>query len=376
MTRPQRTTTDRPIVVTGGGTSGHVLPALAIMDRLTLAGYDHAGLHYVGTRRGIEQRLVPGTGYAHTLLDVVGLQRSFSRRNLAFVPKMVTATRRAGRLLRELDAAAVVNVGGYGSMPATFAARRAHVPVVVVSYDLLPGLASRVAARFATSVAAAFPGSPLPRAVTTGAPIRPEIIALDRSAESRRAARESLGLPQDRVVVAVVGGSLGAKPLNDAVAELVRRASGRRDLAVHHVVGERFVDGVPTARDGTDGIMYRVIGYEDRMPAVYAASDLVVARAGASTVAELSATGTPSILVPWPGAAENHQLANARTLSDAGAAVLIEQHELTGDGLLAAIDRLAGDPAALAAMGAAAHAEGARHRSDALIDLVLEVARR
>lgn len=366
----------RTIVVTGGGTSGHVLPALAIMDRLALAGHDRTALHYVGTQRGIEQRLVPPTGYAHTLLDVVGLQRSLSRRNLAFVPKLVSATRRARRLLRDLDAAAVGNVGGYGSMPATFAARRLGVPVVVVSYDLLPGLASRVAARFATAVAAAFPGSALRRAVTTGAPIRPEIIAVDRGSDGRRAARELLGLPQDRFVVSVVGGSLGAKAVNDAVADLVGRAAGRTDLAVHHVVGERFVDQVPTAREDADGIMYRVIGYEDRMPAVYAASDVVVARAGASTVAELAATGTPSILVPWPGAAENHQLANARTLADAGAAVMVEQHELSGERLLAEIDRLASDPAGAAAMAAAARTEGARHRSDALIDLVREVAAR
>lgn len=375
---------DPTIVVTGGGTSGHVLPAIAIMDRLVLAGHDRAALHYVGTTRGIEQRLLPPTGYAHTFLDVVGLQRSLSRRNLSVLPKLLRARRLARRLLHDLDAAVVVNVGGYASMPATLAARRAKVPVVVVSYDLLPGLSSRIAARFATAVACAFPGSSLHRGVTTGAPIRPEIISVDRGPAGRAAARELLGLPADRFVVSVVGGSLGAKAINDAVAELVCLAADRSDLAVHHVVGERWREAVAAATGeragvhaeagGTGGIMYRVIGYEDRMPAVYAASDLLVTRAGASTIAELAATGSPAIVVPWPDAAENHQVANARTLSDTGGAVLLEQHLLTGARLLADVDRLAADRAALAAMGAAAHAEGVRHRGDSLIDLVRDVA--
>ncbi len=145
-------------VVTGGGTSGHVLPALAIMDRLVVAGHAPSSLHYVGTERGIESRLLPPTGFGFTLLDVVGLQRSLTRRNLSFVPKLIGATRRARRLLRELRPAVVVNVGGYASMPATFAARRLGIPVVVVSYDLRPGLASRLAARGAAAVAASFRG--------------------------------------------------------------------------------------------------------------------------------------------------------------------------------------------------------------------------
>lgn len=360
-------------VITGGGTSGHVLPALAIMDRLVAAGHDPAALHYVGSRRGIEVRLVGPRGYATTLLDVVGLQRSLHPRNLAFVPKMVWATWRAWRLLGRLRPRVVVNVGGYASMPATFAARMRRCPVVVVSYDQRPGLASRVAARFAVAVAAAFADSPLPRARTTGAPIRPEIIAVDRRRD-RVAAREQLGLPDDRFVVTVFGGSLGARAVNQAVADVVATWADRRDVCVYHVVGERFVAEVPGERTADSGIMYRVIGYEDRMPLLYAASDLMVTRAGASTIAELAATGTPAIIVPWPDAAENHQLDNARTLSDVGAAVLLEQADLDGPRLAAAIDALLSDADTLAALGARAYAEGVRHRGDALIELITEVA--
>lgn len=260
-------------------------------------------------------------------------------------------------------------------MPATFAARLAKVPVVVVSYDLRPGLASRISARFAACTAAAFEGSPLPRARLTGAPIRPEIIAVDREA-GRAAARADLGWPDDRSMIVVVGGSLGAKVLNDVVTELVERWAGRRDLGIHHVVGPRFVGQAAPARHGHDGIMYDVIAFDDRMPRLYAAADLMITRAGASTIAELAATGTPAIVVPWPGAADNHQLDNARTLSDVGAAILLDQRDLSGERLQQEIEGLLADPAALAAVAAAAHSAGARHRGDSLIELIDEVAAR
>ncbi|MFZ4810414.1 MAG: UDP-N-acetylglucosamine--N-acetylmuramyl-(pentapeptide) pyrophosphoryl-undecaprenol N-acetylglucosamine transferase [Ilumatobacteraceae bacterium] len=363
----------RGVVVTGGGTSGHALPAIAIMDRLVAAGHDPDGLHYVGTQRGIEARLLPPTGYAHTLLDVVGLQRSLSTRNLLFLPKLVRATWRARQLLGELRPAVVVNVGGYASMPATFAARLRRIPIVVVSYDLRPGLASKLSARFATACAAAFPGSPLPHARPTGAPIRTEIIAIDRSRD-RATARAALDVPGDRFLITVFGGSLGAKAINEAVAGLLDGWSERHDIAIHHVVGDRWVGDMPPARTDPAGIMYRVIGYEDRMPLLYAASDLMITRAGASTIAELAATGTPAIVVPWPDAAENHQLDNARTLSDIDAAVLLEQSMLTTESLGALIDGLIRDPDRLTALSRAARIEGERHRGDSLIALIDEVA--
>jgi UDP-N-acetylglucosamine--N-acetylmuramyl-(pentapeptide) pyrophosphoryl-undecaprenol N-acetylglucosamine transferase len=145
---------------------------------------------------------------------------------------------------------------------------------VVVSYDLRPGLASKLAARRATAVAAAFPDSPLPRAHLTGAPIRPEIIAVDRRRD-RDAARHALGLPLDRFVVTVFGGSLGAKAINEAVAGMVAAWSDRSDVYVHHVVGDRWLADAPPPRPGPAGIMYDVIGYEDRMPQLYAAGDLM-----------------------------------------------------------------------------------------------------
>lgn len=360
-------------VVTGGGTSGHVLPALAIADALVAAGHDQQQIHYVGTQRGVETRLAPASGYPHTLLDVVGLQRSLSTRNLAVAPKLRRSTSEAETLLRELRPRVVVNVGGYGSFPATWAARRLGIPYVVVSYDRRPGLVSKLLAPKAAAVAVAFEGSTLPHAELTGAPVRQSIVTLDRDA-GRDAARVALDLPADRFVVAVMCGSQGAATVNAVVSEAVERLADRIDLAVHHVVGDRFLAGAAPARDGTSGILYRVIGYEDRMPLLYAAADLFVTRGGAGTIAELATVGAPAIVVPWPDAAENHQVDNAKMLSDQGAAVLVEQADLTVDRLVAEIEGFVADRGRLAVMAHRAREAGAVHRSGALVALVERVA--
>jgi undecaprenyldiphospho-muramoylpentapeptide beta-N-acetylglucosaminyltransferase len=362
-------------VVTGGGTSGHVLPALAIAESLVAAGHAVESLHYVGTSRGVETRLVPAAGLAHTLYDVSGLQRSLSRRNLMFLPRLVSSTWKAIRLLRRLRPQVVVNVGGYASFPATLAARLLRIPTVIVSYDRRPGLVSRLLARGATACAVAFGDSSLPRAEHTGAPVRRQLIELDRPAQ-RAAARTELGLPPDRFVVAVVCGSLGARAVNDAVIGAVEQLAARRDLCVYHVVGDRFVGEAAPQRDGREGIMYRVIGYEDRMAQLYAAADLLVTRAGAGTIAELATVGAPAIVVPWPGAAENHQVDNARTLADIGAAIMIEQTELTVARLVLEIERLSVSPDTLRALSMSAREAGAMHRSGALISLIERVAAR
>ena len=361
-------------VVTGGGTSGHVIPALAIADALVAAGHARNSIQYVGGKHGAEVALLAATDYPATFLDVVGLQRNLSRRNLAFAPKLVRSVRAATRLLRELRPAVVVNVGGYASFPATYAARRAKVPYVVVSWDHRPGLVSRLLARGAAACAVADAGSRLPHAQVTGAPMRAEIVSLDRAA-ARLSAREQLGLPVDRFVVAVVCGSLGAGAVNAVVAAAVDQLGSRRDLAVYHVVGERFLSQAAPEREGKSGILYRVIGYESHMAQLYAAADLLITRAGAGTVAEIATVGAPAIVVPWPGAAENHQLANAKLLSDQAAAVLIEQDAFTTERLIGEVDRFVNDPVALADLAANARTVGALHRSGKLVALIEQVAR-
>lgn len=371
MVKPAPTTF---AVVTGGGTSGHVLAALAVADALATHGHERSSIHYVGTTRGVERRLAPASGYDHTLFDVVGLQRRLTRRNLAFFPKLCRSTYQAVRLLRRLRPSVVVNVGGYASFPATAAAVLQRVPVVVVSYDRRPGLVSKLMARRAAACAVAYEGSTLPRAEVTGAPIRQEVLAVDRSRDRARA-RSELRLPADRFVLAVFGGSLGAQRLNEVVADAVGQLADRRDLAIYHIVGERNLAGSAPGRDGTRGIMYRVVGYEDRMPLVYAAADLMLTRAGAATVAELAVVGMPALLVPWPGAAEQHQADNARQLSDRGAAIFIDESQLDTPRLLAELDSLVADPERLSRMSSAAAELGERHSGGGLVELIERVAR-
>jgi len=362
-------------VVTGGGTSGHVLPALAIADALVAKGHRPDEIVYIGAQRGIETRLLPPTPYPHHFLDVVGLQRRLALSNVAFPFKLVRAIAGARRLLRELRPAVVVSVGGYASFPATFAARLMRIPVVVVSYDRLPGLASRVSARFATTSAVAFEGSKLPRAQYTGAPVRRDLIVLDRSA-ARASSRAALGLPMDRFVVAVFGGSLGSKVLNDAVLHMVDILGDRTDIAVRHIVGDRFLAGSAAERTGERGIMYTVVGYEEQMVQVIAAADLMITRAGASTIAELSTAGVPAIIIPWAGSADDHQTDNARILGDVGAATVIAEHDVSGARLARAVADFIDDPASLTAMAAASYAAGAAHRSGRLAELIDDIGSR
>ena len=360
-------------VVTGGGTSGHVIPAIAVAEALVARGRDASTIHYVGARRGIETRLLPDTPFGHTFLDVVGFQRSFSRRNIGFVPKMVRARQVAIRLLRQLRPSVVVSVGGYASMPAVFAARALDIPLVVVSYDLLPGRASMLAAKRAAACAVAFPDSPLPRATVTGAPVRQAILDVTRGRD-RAVARHRLGLPPDRFVISVMGGSQGSGVLNDAVARLLRDRRDDSSIAIRHAVGERFIADAAPARDGSDGLVYQPIGYESEMPLVYAAADVLVGRGGASTVHEVAVTGIPAVLVPWAGSAEDHQTLNVRWLADSGAAIHLPESRI--DELGVVLHELQVDHERRAALSARAAELGETHRRGALAQLIEDVAAR
>lgn len=362
-------------VVTGGGTSGHVLPALAVADALVTGGRAATEIHYVGCTRGIEMRLLPDTPYSHTFHDVVGVQRSLSGRNLAFLPKLFRARRAAVAEMRTQRPHVVVSVGGYASMPAVLAARKLGVPVVVVSYDRRPGRASRLTARRAAASAVAFEGSDLPRAEVTGAPVRQSILDVDRLAD-RAGARRRLGIADDRFLVVVLGGSLGSGVLNDAIATYL---ADRRDdvgLAVRQIAGERFAADIARVHGDVEGegVAHQVVGYEADMPSVYAAADLLVGRGGASTVHEVAVTGVPAILVPWAAAADDHQTANVEWLSEVGGAVMLREPDVAAGGLVREIERLRHDDDARRALGDEAHSRGDVHRSGALADLIERVA--
>ncbi len=360
-------------VIAGGGTAGHVLPGLAVAQALVDAGNDRERIHFVGARRGMEATMVPEAGFSVSLFDTRGIRRSLSPSNVPAFLNLGEGVRRAMRLFKRIQPSVVVSVGGYASVPAVVAAKFTRVPVLVVSYDAIPGRASRMAARLATASAVAFESSPLPRKVVTGAPLRAEILSVDPSRDRGRA-RAVLGLPADRFTVLVVGGSLGSGALNAVVRAFVETHQDRADLAVRHVVGSRNDDGTWKPLDLPRGLVYQPLAFETRMDLAYAASDLVVSRAGATAVAELAALGLPSILVPWPLAADDHQTANARALADTGGAVLVPEPQFDADRLAAEIDRLRRDPAARHTMARNARSVGRRGAAAAIARLAEELA--
>lgn len=353
-------------IVTGGGTAGHVLPALAIADALVAAGHPREAIHYVGSERGIEVRLVPPTGYPMTLLPGRGIQRKLTLANLGAIAGLLVAGARALRLVGRLRPSVVVAVGGYASVAVGLAAVLRGVPVIVAEQNQVPGAANRLLARFAKAAAVSFPDTPLPRAVVTGNPIRAEITRID-PARDRAAAKGAFALGEGRRLLLVFGGSLGALRINEAVVAALPAWRARHDLAVHHVVGHRDWDALSSAVAAERGdLEHRMVPYEEDMAAALAAADLAVCRSGSSTCFELAAAALPAILVPSPHVTADQQTANARHLVEAGAAVIVRDADLDGPTLVATVDALLGDPARLASMAAAA---GRWARPDAARDI-------
>jgi len=384
-------------LVAGGGTGGHLVPALAVARALggdvAAGAWGAAPVEMVGSRRGLDAELLAGEGIPVTLLPGRGLARRWDLRsslaNLVAVLGLAAAVLGALVVVARRRPAVVVAVGGYACVPTALAAFVLGVPVVLVNVDAVPGAANRLVGRFARAAAVGHGGTGLPREVVTGVPVRPAIAAAAHPDEAaRRAARRALGLPADRAVVAVVGGSLGARRLNEAVAELARSWEGRDDVTLYHVVGRRdaaraAVAAGPSRRGEGGGpeaspgrcLRYVQVPFEQRMALFYQAADVVVARAGANTVAELAVVGVPAVLVPLPGAPGDHQRANAGVLERAGGAVVVPDPECDGARLARELDALLADRAALDAMRAAAASAGRPDALDAVTALVRAHAR-
>jgi undecaprenyldiphospho-muramoylpentapeptide beta-N-acetylglucosaminyltransferase len=382
----------RYALVAGGGTAGHLQPALAIAEALVARGHDRRTIEFIGSERGQDAATLDGRGYPVTLLPGRGIVRSLAPRdvvrNVRSACGLCVAAARAIRVVGARRPQVVVAVGGYASVAGAVGAIVHRVPLVLVNVDAVPGAANRLLGRFARASAVGWAGNPLPRSVVTGTPVRPEIAGVDRGGAARDAARDELGLAADRSVVVVFGGSLGARRINRAVDGAAERWSDRSDLAIYHIVGRRdwagycadpAVERIPALggagdRDAPAGLELVRVAYEDRMATAYAAADLVVCRAGAMTVAELSVAGVPAVLVPLPGAPGDHQTANARVLERAGAAVVLPDGDCTPVGLTGVVEALLADPGRLDAMGRAAAVLGRPDAADAGARVVEENA--
>jgi UDP-N-acetylglucosamine--N-acetylmuramyl-(pentapeptide) pyrophosphoryl-undecaprenol N-acetylglucosamine transferase len=354
-------------LITGGGTGGHVYPGLALAEALVSRGHPRESIHWVGSAGKLEETAVPAAGFTIDVLPGRGLQRRLTTENLSVLAKTTRAFGRAMRIVGSRRPEVVVGVGGYASLPCLVAARFRRIPAVVHEQNAAPGLANRIAVRLGARPAVSLPATPLPGAVVTGNPVRASVVAVERRPSP------------ERPLVAVFGGSLGARRLNEAAAELYDQWRNRGGVSIHHVSGPVGYEAAAAThaalrRDG-DVLAYRLLAYEDRMPELYAVASIAVCRAGATTVAELAAAGVPAVLVPLPGAPGDHQTRNAEALVAAGAAVLVPDAECTGARLAAELEPLLADPGRLAAMGEAARTLARPDAADALADLVESAAR-
>lgn len=360
------------VVVAGGGTAGHIEPALAVADAVRRLD-PTARITALGTTRGLEGTLVPERGYQLEMIPPVPLPRKPGlelARTPARLIRSVAATR---RVLADVEADVVVGFGGYVALPAYFAARsrlrgRNRLPIVIHEANASAGIANKVGARFADRVLAAVDGSGLAGAKVVGIPVRGVLAELDRSA-LRAKARHYFGLDEDAPTLLVFGGSQGAQQLNDAVAGAAG-ALGDAGIGVLHAYGPKnSID--PQVPAGAPP--YRAVGYLKRMDLAYAAADLVMCRSGAMTVAEVSATGLPAIYVPLPHG-NGEQRLNALPVVEAGGGVLVDNDDVTPEWVAREVPALLGDAARLSAMSAAAAGTGHRDAATAVATDALELA--
>jgi UDP-N-acetylglucosamine--N-acetylmuramyl-(pentapeptide) pyrophosphoryl-undecaprenol N-acetylglucosamine transferase len=364
------------IVIAGGGTAGHVFPGLALARELEGRGHS---VVFVGTEAGPESRLVPEAGFAFRAVPVQPFVRRVSPAALRGPIAALRAVGRCRPVVR--GAAAVVGMGGYASVPAILAARLERIPAVLHEQNAVAGLANRTLSRLAATVALGFADAggsfPRRRVVVTGNPVREEILAVPATRDAlAKEARRRFDLDRRRTTVVIFGGSQGALHVNRAAVGACALLASRRDLQVLLIAGSAHVEDARRALENpTRALGVRVEGFLDRMDLAYAAADLVVARAGASSVAEISVCGLPALLVPYPYATAGHQEANARAMQRAGGASVLRDDELSAESLAEGIAGLIDQRDRLTAMGARSLAFAAPDAALRLADAVEDVAR-
>jgi UDP-N-acetylglucosamine--N-acetylmuramyl-(pentapeptide) pyrophosphoryl-undecaprenol N-acetylglucosamine transferase len=366
------------VLIAGGGTAGHVLPALALARRLS--GGHGAEVRFAGTATGQEARLVPAAGFGFAVIEAHPLERKLSLRAAGAPFASLRSVSACRPLVGWADV--VVGMGGYVSVPVSLAAVRHRRPLVLHEQNAVPGLANRSLARVGRTVALSFQEaarllSRRAHTVVTGNPVRDEIVAVQADRPILAAeARERLGLEEHRITVLAFGGSQGALRVDRAVVEAARSLHTREDLQMLLLTGSAHLEVVRREIRAGGALVVRALPFLERMELAYAVADLVVSRAGAATVAEVAVCGLPSMLVPYPYATARHQEANARALQRAGGATVIMDEALTGELLATQIGELVGDPMRLRAMADRASAWARPDAAEALAKVVVGAAAR
>lgn len=334
------------ILIAGGGTGGHLFPGVAIAEELR-AREPGAEITFVGTKRGIEARVLPELGWPLELIEVSGLKTVGALGALRGLFRLPRAMWQARRLIKRLAPDAVIGVGGYASGPVVLAAKLRGIPTAICEQNSIPGLTNKLLGRVVRRVFVAFDGSrrffAAKKVELVGNPVRRELAA-------RLLNERSFKKSDEPVHVLVSGGSLGAVAVNALAADALCALAKDRPLAIVHQTGEKDLEAT-RKRYADAGVAADCRAFIKDMAAAYGTAELVIGRAGATTVAELAIAGKPAVFIPYPFAADNHQELNAREMAEQGAALMFKQSELTAEKLADALRPLLADPAKRAAMG-------------------------
>lgn len=351
------------VLFAGGGTGGHLYPALALAAALKEEQPD-TQTHFVGARRGVEARVLPNEKQPHTLLPFEPLRRARVWENWKLIPSLLNSYRGLRKLFGDFKPQLVVGTGGYASAPACLYAVARGIPVAVQEQNSHAGLTTRTLSRWARQVHLGFPEARRhmkpgkhTEITTLGNPIRPPDPTIDRNA-----ARAKFGLQAESTVVLVVGGSQGSRAINEVLLSALTQATQRpAGLEILWVTGPSHLEGINSRLPDGARTFVKTLGYINNMPEALAATDIAISRAGAMATAELLAWGIPALLIPLPTAAADHQTHNARALAEAGAAVMLVERELTPEKLWSELLRVTGDASLRAQMGAAARERARPH---------------
>ena len=365
------------IIVSGGGTGGHIYPAITLI-RAIQAKAPEAQFLYVGTEHGLEADIVPKEGIPFETVELQGFERHITLSNLKRAGKAMAGVAKAARIVKRFRPDAAIGTGGFVCGPILLAASLMGVPSLIQEQNVVPGITNRILSKFVTRIAvgteAAARRFPRSKAVYTAKPIRHEVLTA-----SREEALRTFGFDGEKPVVLVSGGSRGARAINRAMVDVLREAKDRPEVQFLHVTGKlEYEDVMKRLQDAGVELSscphLRVEPYLYQMPQAMAMADIAVFRAGATGLAELTARGIPAILVPYPYAAENHQEFNARELEKAGAARVILNRDLTSEALGNALKEMLSDSDGRKRMAERCKAMGRPRATEEIAELVLELA--
>jgi len=363
------------IIMSGGGTGGHIYPAITIIRALQKEVSDCQVL-FIGTQQGLESDIIPKEGFDFRTIDVRGFERRLSVSNVQTIIKTIGSVWNSRKIIGEFKPDLVIGTGGYVCGPVLLAASMMGIPTMIQEQNVIPGITNKILARFVDKIAVGYDAaatyfSNKNKIFVSGNPIRPEVLSATREEGIR-----ALGLDPTKTTILISGGSRGARSINQAMVQVHQQFAGRREIQLLHVTGQSEYNGIvgnlkQCGIDTTQVGNIIIKPYLYNMPQALAVADIAIFRAGAIGLAELTARGIPSILIPYPYAAENHQEFNARVMEKQGAAVVIPDAELNGTKLIAVINELVNNPQKLNEMANASKKMGCPTAAERIAKMAL-----